>query len=218
MLVFYCLNNKERKMLFMSRKRGINMQDTKVDPRIIRTRRLLMDAFIKLAIKKDFKDITIKDITDEATVNRATFYSHFQDKYDLMDAVITEDILENIVENLNHYDQLNEESIKNIFVTLTKFHTELATKLDTQCRRSYASFSSIIEQKFKKELEKVFYSLLLKQQSKLDLEALKIGAAVLSWGIYGASVDWKHNSSFSAEQYIKIALPFIVTKINHFKG
>jgi len=194
------------------------MQDTKVDPRIIRTRKLLMDAFLKLTIKKDFKDITIKDITDEATVNRATFYSHFQDKYDLMDTVITEEIIENTVENLSHYDQLNEASIINIFVTLTKFHTDLAAQFDTQCRRSYASFSSIIEQKLKKELEKVFYSLLLKRQSKLDMEALKIGAAVLSWGIYGASVDWKHNSSLSAEQYIKIALPFIVTEINHFKG
>ncbi|MDQ0971398.1 AcrR family transcriptional regulator [Neobacillus niacini] len=194
------------------------MQDTKVDPRIIRTRRLLMDAFLKLTIKKDFKDITIKDITDEATVNRATFYSHFQDKYDLIDAGITEDILENIVEKLSHYDQLNEESIINIFFTLTKFHTDLATQLETQCRRSYASFSSIIEQKLKKELEKVLYSLLLKQQSKQDLETLKIGAAVLSWGIYGASEDWKHNSSLSAEQYIKIALPFIVTEINPYKG
>jgi AcrR family transcriptional regulator len=202
----------------MSRKRGINMQDPKVDPRIIRTRKLLMDAFLKLSIKKDFKDITIKDITDEATVNRATFYAHFQDKYDLMDAAITEDTIENIVENLSHYDQLNEESIINIFVTLTKFHTDLTTQLDTQCKRSYVSFSSIIELKLKKELEKVFYSLLLKQQSKLDSETLKIGAAVLSWGVYGASVDWKHNSSLSAEQYIKIALPFIVTEINHFKG
>ncbi|KKK34443.1 hypothetical protein WQ57_23125 [Mesobacillus campisalis] len=194
------------------------MQDTKVDPRITRTRRLLMDAFLKLTIKKDFKDITIKDITDEATVNRATFYSHFQDKYDLMDAAITEDILENIVDNLSHYNELNEESIVKIFVTLTQFHTNLTTQLNTQCRRSYASLSSIIEPKVKKELEKVLYSLLLKQQSKLDSEALKIGAAVLSWGIYGASVDWKHNSSLSVGQYIKIALPFIVTEINHFKG
>ena len=193
------------------------MQDTKVDPRIIRTRRLLMDAYLKLAIKKDFKDITIKDITDEATVNRATFYSHFKDKYDLMDA-IAENILENIAENLSHYDQLNEKSIVKIFVTLTKFHTDLTTQLNTQCRRSYASFSTKIEQKIKKELEKVFYSLLLKQQSMLDSEALKIGAAVLSWGIYGASVDWEHNSSLPAEQYIKIALPFIVTEINNFKG
>jgi len=194
------------------------MQDKKVDPRSIRTRKLLLDAFLKLTTKKDFKDITIKDITDEATVNRATFYSHFQDKYDLMDAGIIEEIVENIVKNLSNYEQLNEESIINIFITLTKFHTDLAKQFDTQCRRSYASFSSIIEQKIKNELEKVFYSLFLKQQSKLDLEALKIGAAVLSWGIYGSSLDWKQNSSFSAEQYIKIALPFIVTEVNHFKG
>ena len=52
----------------------------------------------------------------------------------------------------------------------------------------------------------------------LDSEALKIGAAVLSWGIYGASVDWRNNSSLPAEQYIKAALPFIVTEINNFKG
>ncbi|MDW7618089.1 TetR/AcrR family transcriptional regulator [Peribacillus simplex] len=194
------------------------MQVTKVDPRILRTRKLLMDAFIKVIQKKEFKDITIKDITDEATVNRATFYSHFQDKYDLMDAAITEDILESILKHLNHYDKLNEETIVKIFFTLTKFHTKKCTEYSSQCRRSYGSFYSIIEQKIKKELGELLYSLFLKQQPNLDLEALKIGANMLSWGIYGASVDWEKNSTLSAEQYIKKALPFIVTEINNFKG
>lgn len=193
------------------------MEVPKVDPRIIRTRKLLIEAFIKLTLKKDFKDITIKDITDEATVNRATFYAHFNDKYDLMDTGITEDIFESIVKELNHHSRLNEETIVNIFLTLTRFHTKTSTELSSQCRRSYESFSSIIEQKIKKELENLFYSLHLKQQPNLDAEALKIGSAVLSWGIYGASVDWQHNSSLSAEQYIKKALPFIMTEINGLK-
>ncbi|MDN7242197.1 TetR/AcrR family transcriptional regulator [Planococcus sp. N028] len=194
------------------------MEEMKVDPRIIRTRNLLMDAFMKIIKKKEFKDITINDIAEEATVNRATFYSHFQDKYDVMDAAITEDITERIIKNLSQYDRLNEETIVKVFLTLTKFHTERSEELGSQCRRSYESFYSIIEQKVKKELEELFYSLLLKQQSKLDSEALKIGTAVLSWGIYGASIDWQHNSSLSAEQYIKKALPFIVTELNDFKG
>ncbi|MFI8496419.1 TetR/AcrR family transcriptional regulator [Peribacillus butanolivorans] len=63
---------------------------TKVDPRVLRTRRLLIASFITVAQVKEFKDITIKEITDEATVNRATFYAHFIDKYDLLDAVISE--------------------------------------------------------------------------------------------------------------------------------
>ncbi|GAA3312554.1 hypothetical protein GCM10020331_000570 [Ectobacillus funiculus] len=44
-----------------------------------------MDSFIELSGKKEFKDITIKDITTEAMVNRATFYYHFADKYDLLE-------------------------------------------------------------------------------------------------------------------------------------
>ncbi|MBE5103378.1 TetR/AcrR family transcriptional regulator [Priestia aryabhattai] len=195
------------------------MKETKVDPRILRTRRLLMDSFITLTFKKDFKDITIKDITDEATVNRATLYSHFNDKYDLMDAVIKEIILEKIIKSLNHHDKLNEETIVRIFLALTNFHTEVTKQLNlnTQCRRSYESFSTIIEQKIKMELEKLFYSLLLKQQAELESEVLKMGAVILSGGIYGASVDWKNNGSLSAEQYIKKALPFIVTEVNDLK-
>ncbi|MDC0706374.1 TetR/AcrR family transcriptional regulator [Priestia sp. AB] len=189
----------------------------KVDPRIIRTRKLLMDAFVKTIQKKEFKDITIKDITGEATVNRATFYSHFQDKYDLLEASITEDILESIVKHLNHYDRLNEQTIVNIFFTLTEFHTKQRKEYFPQCKRSIESFYSIIEQKIKKELRELFYSLLLKQQPNMDSEDLKIGATVLSWGIYGASVDWEHNSSLSAEKYIKKALPFIVSEIKNFK-
>jgi AcrR family transcriptional regulator len=38
-----------------------------------------MDSFIDLSSKKEFKDITIKDITSEAMINRATFYYHFED-------------------------------------------------------------------------------------------------------------------------------------------
>ncbi|MBK5480848.1 TetR/AcrR family transcriptional regulator [Peribacillus sp. TH16] len=67
----------------------MNKKEIKIDPRVLRTRRLLIASFITVAQVKEFKDITIKEITDEATVNRATFYVHFIDKYDLLDAVIS---------------------------------------------------------------------------------------------------------------------------------
>lgn len=59
--------------------------EKQIDPRVLRTLELLMDGFIELAMKKDLNDITIKDITSAATVNRATFYNHFYDKYDLLE-------------------------------------------------------------------------------------------------------------------------------------
>ena len=160
--MFYRLSNKQTKLLSIHRKERDKYGRDESRSAYYSNKKIINGCLYKINSKKDFKDITIKDITDEATVNRATFYSHFQDKYDLMDAVITEDILESIVKHLNHYDRLNEETIESIFFTLTKFHTKKRTEYLSQCRRSMESFNSIIEQKIKKELGELFYSLLFK--------------------------------------------------------
>ena len=57
------------------------------DPRILRSRRMLMDSLAKLLIEKDFDDISIQEITDKATLNRATFYLHYPDKNALLQAM-----------------------------------------------------------------------------------------------------------------------------------
>lgn len=57
------------------------------DPRILRSRRMLMDALLKLLTQKDFEEISIQEIADEATLNRATFYLHYQDKNALLQAM-----------------------------------------------------------------------------------------------------------------------------------
>ena len=59
-----------------------------MDRRVARTKKLIVDAFLKLLKKKGFEKVTIQDIADAADVNRGTVYLHFQDKYDLMDYCI----------------------------------------------------------------------------------------------------------------------------------
>ncbi|MFD2370076.1 TetR/AcrR family transcriptional regulator [Brevibacillus sp. GCM10020057] len=58
---------------------------------MLRTRQLIREAFRDLLHSTGFDAITIKDIAQKATVNRATFYAHFEDKYALLDEVTTED-------------------------------------------------------------------------------------------------------------------------------
>lgn len=60
------------------------------DPRILRSRRMLMDSLAKLLIRKEFEDISVQDIADEATLNRATFYLHYADKNALLRAMTAE--------------------------------------------------------------------------------------------------------------------------------
>ncbi|MBA4536782.1 TetR/AcrR family transcriptional regulator [Bacillus aquiflavi] len=189
------------------------MIEQKTDPRIIRTRKLIMDAFIQLSMKKDFKDITIKDITAKATVNRATFYYHFADKYDLLEKVLSEDLMLNFCSEIAEHDELNQETIISVFLSVTHFQISLSTK----CPRSFKAFTETIEAIIKKRLENLFYQMLTKEQStSTDRDcSLRIAAVMLSWGIYGASVDWQHNRTMSPEEYIKLALPYVTHGMNY---
>jgi len=48
---------------------------------------MLMEALLKLLTKKEFEDISVQEIADEATLNRATFYLHYPDKNALLQAM-----------------------------------------------------------------------------------------------------------------------------------
>ncbi|NEU30277.1 TetR/AcrR family transcriptional regulator [bacterium LRH843] len=182
------------------------MIQSKTDPRVLRTRKLIMDSFIELSGKKEFKDITIKDITTEAMINRATFYYHFDDIYDLLEKVLSEVLLINL--NTNTYE-LNEESIISIFIAITNFQTSLSNR----CHRGY---EDTIARIIRDQLEVIFNKMLLKQLITEENEALEITAVILSWGIYGASVEWRRNSKqLSPEEFIQAAIPYIFSGI-HF--
>src|SRR5580692_7454566 len=75
----------------------LHAETESTDPRILRSRRMLMDSLAKLLIKKAFEDISIQEIADEATLNRATFYLHYPDKNALLQAM-TESRFRDLVE------------------------------------------------------------------------------------------------------------------------
>lgn len=66
------------------------MAGEKLDRRIRRTRRMLKQGLAELMREKDFKDITVKDITDRMDLNRCTFYLHYTDTYDLLEKLENE--------------------------------------------------------------------------------------------------------------------------------
>jgi AcrR family transcriptional regulator len=56
----------------------------KTDRRMLRTQRALREALTQLLRRKDYDDITIQEILDEADVGRSTFYSHCSGKDELL--------------------------------------------------------------------------------------------------------------------------------------
>lgn len=54
------------------------------DRRVQRTRQLLKTALMSLIQEKGFEALSVQDIIDRANVGRATFYTHFDNKEDLL--------------------------------------------------------------------------------------------------------------------------------------
>lgn len=71
------------------------MKAKKDDRRVRYTRRVIQQSFVRLLSRKPIAKITVKEICEQADVNRSTFYAHYQDPYDLM-LKIKQDVLQEI--------------------------------------------------------------------------------------------------------------------------
>ena len=85
--------------------RGEIMKE-KTDLRIIKTKKILFDALLKLMKKKNFEKIKIADICEEALINRSTFYAHYEDKYELLMALFEEQKI-SLLEKLDNKENTN---------------------------------------------------------------------------------------------------------------
>lgn len=182
------------------------MAEETTDPRILRTRQLIMDSFVDLSAKKEFKDITIKDITTAAMINRSTFYYHFEDIYDLLDKALTEVLFVNLSFEEYKEKMSDEETMLRIFDAITNFQESLSNR----CHRGY---EDTIARIIRDQLEVIFEKMLENQYPTGETTGLKRAAHMLSWAMYGASAEWrKHREEITAENYIRSALPYLLPK------
>lgn len=72
-------------------------EQTRPDPRVRRTHRALHAAMVALCLEVGYRSVTIDQLVERAGVTRATFYTHFRDKEQLLAAIadqVVEDVLE----------------------------------------------------------------------------------------------------------------------------
>jgi len=89
----------------------------KPDLRIMKTHKALIDALPTLLGRQNFADLTVNSLCNEALVSRATFYSHFNDKYDLLEYWLTY----SEQKNMNKYNTCEQmEMMVNQFIKKNK--------------------------------------------------------------------------------------------------
>ena len=92
-----CRFSPQRGILTAGMAQLLQPETGTTDPRILRSRRMLMGSLERLLKKKEFEDISVQEIADDATLNRATFYLHYPDKNALLQAM-TESRFRDLIE------------------------------------------------------------------------------------------------------------------------
>ena len=71
------------------------MQKNSEDRRARRSRKMLKESLLDLMRKKPFSDISVRDVTDRADMNRGPFYLHYAGTVDLLKS-LEADLLEEL--------------------------------------------------------------------------------------------------------------------------
>lgn len=152
-------------------------QGPRVDPRVTRTQKLIRDALMSLLAEKSFESISVQDIAERATVNRATFYAHYSDKFALLEVITRDEVGAKLAEE----DPLNapdtRELLKGVGRSIFGFVGKHGgCKID---RDFEPQFASAIEAQVAEFLQPSFN----------DCSARLIASALV-----GAAMDWRHQA------------------------
>lgn len=76
-----------------------------MDLRTERTKRSISNAFLELRKQKSIEKITVKELSELAFINKATFYTHYHDIYDLSDQ-LEDEFMDSVINELPHPESI----------------------------------------------------------------------------------------------------------------
>ncbi len=185
----------------------------KMDLRVLRTKKMIFQAFIKLMAEKDYDSITIQDIADEAMINRATFYAHFKDKPNLYEQVF-DYAVESFTSILDAYSLLNGErvQVKKIEFLLTQIFARIKENRAVFITLTEGRSIEYLKNKLSELLELKYKSIFLKVRiTENDIDVPIDFIIEYMTSIFIGTVHWwvKSDSDFPPEHMARLVIKLI---------
>ena len=182
--------------------------EKKTDLRVIKTKNLIYNTLIELMKDKTFEEIKVSDICNKALINRSTFYSHYEDKYDLLvdfinslkDEFVTE--LNKNSSNLNTKEYYIE--LIKIFLNHIEERKEMYTSIMINNRNSIMMdiLSSVANNEVIKKMESSNIS------TKVPANII---AKFYLGGVLNLGIEWLRDTNKNSKEeiikYLEILLP-----------
>jgi AcrR family transcriptional regulator len=181
-----------------------------VDPRIRRTRLLLQQALQNLLETKEFEAISVQEIADVATVNRATFYDHYDDKFALLECMVGARFHGLLEQRGVQFDGECASAVRAVALGVCDFLAEIK---GLACERQRQ-----MEPRMESAVIAVVRRMLLEGLTKHPPEngaTPEMVATTMSWAIYGAAKEWvqtpgRCSSEEIVETVVKLVGPMMI--------
>lgn len=156
-----------------------------LDPRAQRTRALLVDSFARLKAEgATFRAISVSEVTRNAGVNRATFYAHFTDKFDLVDAWIRELFRQSLPDGFVGAP-LSRESLRvlaSVTVAFTRRYVDHRV-------RANQGFEPRLETALRDEVHGLLRAMIASASYTHPDSDTEQAARAVSWAYFGVALD-----------------------------
>jgi AcrR family transcriptional regulator len=155
-----------------------------LDPRIRRTRLLLQEALGTLLETTEFEKISVQDIAEAATVNRATFYDHYPDKFALLECMVGTRFQELLAKRGVEFNGCSS-ALKAIALGVCDYLSELPGLACSRQRQMEPHLESSVIAVVRNMLLEG-----LRQYPPANGVSPEMMATTVSWAIYGAAKEW----------------------------
>jgi AcrR family transcriptional regulator len=135
----------------------------------------------------------VQEIAERATINRATFYTHFADQYELFDYAISEAFREELRRRLPESPGLDEETLRALAIAACDY----LAGLNSACSRTDRQFRPVIEARVQAKLYELLLEWIEASPEKADGQQAgpEAKASMVSWSIFGAALDRSRNGA-----------------------
>lgn len=188
--------------------------EIRLDPRMKRTRHMLQGALMELMHERTFQSITVQDIAERATVNRATFYDHFVDKFALLEYAVRDSFEEELRNKLPADAHLSLDGLRALIEMVCIFIQDG----HSHCKPADAQILRLVETQTSGLLVGVLHGWLhdARRADAPEDTSVETTAHAVGWAIFGAARHWEEGKPRKpAADFAEELLPVITASLHH---
>ena len=172
------------------------------DKRVIRTKKAIKEALFRIMEEKDISSISISELTQEANINRRTFYTHYRNITDILEE-IESDLVEALGALVQSIDlKALRKSVTDLFIGLNSLIT---VEFDYYFHLVRVDMRGMLMSRLKNVIRGMTDTILIQLCRKNGENASVISAFIVG-GFFNMYLEWyNHPGGYSLEQAADLA-------------